>query len=301
MIPTTLLKLTDYKALGFAIYGGPGLDKTKGVATLPPKTLLLDFEGGTTSLMPWIHRTRSWDEASWHEYSQADREAVFQPERSFIKPAPYIDIIHFDPTIVECYDAVVTTVTQFKPETYSSLALDSLHEFSAETQTFTKGKGNELLPMSGNWSGAQERAAILLRKMRAFRDSGVFIYLTSSEQVDKDYVTDPRSAKKGETPQEPYSVKGTLNVPGKLVSAVQHAVDVMGHARSMNGSTKWVFKPEPLPGGSAQWEAKDRTGRIKTEYCTPNIRQIMKEIYGEEVARQIYGAGKSDSEAGVAA
>lgn len=141
------------------------------------------------------------------------------------------------------------------------------------------------------WSNAQERAKIQMRKVKNYRDQGVFVYFTCSETIDKDYVTDPRSASPGQVPEQPYSVKGTANVPGQLAPTVQHVCDIMAHTRAMNGQTIWVTKPEPLQAGSASWEAKDRTGRISNHYNDPNVRKILDQVYGQDIRKRIYGEG----------
>lgn len=302
MIPPNLLEMTASRAIGICIYGGPGMKKTLGVHTCPPPIELHEFEEGDECLMPWIRRVRRWDEGGWTPVSQEIRQAAYDmlspsireenEKQGYVKPAPYIDIIRYNSLEWECYDQLVVNISNFRTESYNTLAVDSLQEFSQETQTFSKGRGNELTPMTVNlWGGAQERAAILLRKMRNFRGQGVFIYLTGSEQIDKDYVTDPRETKKGVRVEEPYSVKGTVALPGKLAGTLPHLVDVMMHARPQLGSPIWVSQPEPLPGGSAHWEAKDRSGRISDTFIKPSVRRILDYIYTESVRKAIYAEG----------
>ena len=294
MIPLELLKPTGSRALGFCVYGGPGTKKTFAVHTLPPPICLLEFEGGEASILPWTRRTRAWN-GSWKEYTQKEREAMLVAGESSIKPAPLVDVIGFDNTDPESYETLVKVVGEFPVKMYNSVVIDPLYELAVETQAITKHKaGHGLMePFPGGllWGPAQERAGILLRKLRNYRDLGVFVYMISSEQIDKDYVKDPRSSKPGEHAQEPYSVKGTCNVPGKLVNVVQHMTDVQIHSRQLNGEVTWVTKPEPLPGGTAVWEAKDRTGRIAEGYMKPSFRAMCLQIYGEEAPR-IYAAGR---------
>jgi hypothetical protein len=127
--------------------------------------------------------------------------------------------------------------------------------------------------------------------MRNMRDKGVFIYTTCSEAIDKDYVTDPRGQAAGTGVQEPYSVKGTVNVSGQVVPMVQHTHDVMMRARAMGDNIVWVSQPEPISNSGAMWEAKDRTGRIQDKYSPTNIRTILDQVYGQERRKQIYAAG----------
>lgn len=306
MIPQALLKLTECRALGICPYGGPGMKKSNGIHQCPPPILEIDFEGGAVSALPWVRRRRNWDSQEWTDYTQEERELVYNQATKgldasqltseygvVVKPAPYIDLVWFDPLEWGAYEKVVELIGNFDSSYYNTLAIDGLKDFSQETQTFSKGQGNWKETMSGMmWGGAQERLAILLRKARDYRNKGVFIYLTAGELIDKDYVKDPREMKKGDQPQEPYSVKGTVNLPGKMAGELQHLVDCMAHARPVNGKATWVFTPEPLPGGVAHWEAKDRTGRIKELWSPPSVRRILDQIYGEEIRRQIYAVGR---------
>lgn len=300
MISSQLLKMTSGRALGFCIYGGPGMKKTLGVHTCPPPIELHELEGGDECLIPWTRRARRWD-GEWENYSQEHRQQAHtmltaeihdkNKEKGFIQPGPYIDIIRYDSLDYNTYNKLVENISNFSIEHYNTFALDSLQEFAQDTQTFSKGGGRSLEPMTVNlWGPAQERAAILLRKIRNYRDKGIFVYLVGSEQIDKDYVTDPRETKPGMRPEEPYSVKGTVALPGKLAGALTHLVDIMLHARPLQGQATWVSQPEPLPGGSAHWEAKDRTGRIGDKFVEPNIRKILDQVYGEEGRRTIYAA-----------
>lgn len=296
-VDLTLLKSTDTRALGFCIYGPSGLRKTLGIHTLPPPILMIDFEGGTSSLMPWIARRRNWNSKEWTSFTQEDRvnylsrvpPAVQSLSAIRIQPGPLIDVVWFDPMDVASYDYLVQVVAEIDTKYYSTVAVDSLQEFSADIQTFSKGAGKQHLTMTdtGAWGPAQERAAILLRRLRSLREKGIFQYFTCSEQIDKDYVVDPRNQKQGAR-EEPFSIKGTANVPGKLTSQLQHFCDIMMHARFMGPNPVWVAKAEPIGGSGASWEAKDRTGRLTEDYNPPNIRLILDQIYGEETRRKIY-------------
>lgn len=301
MISQELLKMTGGRALGFCIYGGPSMKKTLGVHTCPPPIQLHELEGGGEGLIPWIRRVREWN-GEWEVYSQEHREKAYSmlsesirevdKAKGFIKPGPYIDLIHYDSMDYQTYNKLVENIANFSPEHYNTFAIDSLQEFAQDTQTFSKGDGRSFEPMTVNlWGPAQERASILLRKIRNYRDKGVFVYLTGSEMIDKDYVTDPRETKTGMRPEEPYSVKGTVALPGKLAGALTHLVDIMLHARPLQGEAKWISQAEPLPGGSAHWEAKDRTGRLGEKYNEPNVRKLLNQVYGEEGRRAIYAAG----------
>lgn len=304
MIPPNLLKLTNFQALSLLVYGGPGLRKTFGVHTLPPPILLCDTEGGTSSLSPWIRKRRFYDQSSWTTFSPEDRQKAFdmlsEANRKWLEantritPGPYIDVVQFDPTLPGSWDYQVKTIADFDPSSYNSLAVDSLQEFSVETQTYSKSKKgvNVDEPMEVNyWASAQERAKIQLRKLKNLRNSGVFIYMTCSEMIDKEYVTDPREKGKGAQVELPYSIKGTANLPGQLAPSIQHFTDVMLRARKMGNDVVWMSEPEALPSG-AQWEAKDRTGRLEGKFQSPNVRKILDQIYGEETRREIYACGK---------
>lgn len=299
MIPRKLLKATEGRAPGALTYGAAGLKKTHAIATAPYPILMLDVgEGGTASILPWIRRKRNWDEAKWIDYTDEDRQLSIDLLKDDvkssvpIKPAPYIDVIHYDNATVDAWTTMVADIGNFDYNYYNSLAVDSLQEFSVSTQTFSKGKGKELDIMNSvafSWVGAQERAGMALRTMRNYRDRGVFIYMTGSEDISKDYVKNPME--KGAGGAEPYSIRGTVNLPGKLAEGVQHLPDLLFHAKLVNSQVRWVCEPEPLPGGAAWWDGKDRYGRLD-KYCEPNFRRIFKQLYGQEGMEAIYSAGR---------
>lgn len=300
-IPLNLLTLTNRSALGTVAYGGAGLRKSYVKHTLPGPILDFDFEGGNVSLIPWLRRQRKWNEKEWSIVTQAEREAAYatipsDKQGTTIKPQGLIDSIWYNNMDRASYHQFVGDLGVFDTTKYNSLSLDSLAEFSFDVVTSTKGHGLEAEAYAEGatpWNNIQERTAIQLRRMRNYRDSGVFIYMTGTEQIDKDYVKDPRSKKPGEQAPEPFSVKGTVNVPGKMVAAVQHVTDLMFHCRMLNMQPVWVTKPEAITSGSdANWEAKDRTGRIKDIYMVPNFRTVFKQIYGEEGYGAIYNSAK---------
>lgn len=296
MIPLDLLRLTENRAVATLVYGPSGTKKTFGVHTLPPPICHFDFEGGNQSILPWVRSRVDWDGSNRIDYSDQDREnfmSMLKPglNTSRIKPQPLIDITWFDPMNFDCYNVLVQRVVNFEKEKYNSFSCDSLQEFATETQTFSKGVGRSQLTMneSGAWGNAQERAGMLLRYMRSLRNQGVFIYFTCSEQIDKDYVVDPRNQSKN-AKEEPFIVKGTANVPGKMTSFVQHVTDFMFHTRTLMGNIVWVSKPEPVGGGMAMWEVKDNFGRLKQDYNEPNMRLILDQVYGEETRKKIYAS-----------
>jgi hypothetical protein len=298
LIPKSLLAATDGRGVGIATYGGAGLKKTNFVHTLPPPILHLDIgEGGTTSLLPWIRRSRDSSSGQWTDYTQAQRESWFDLLHKDIKlqvrvkPNAYIDVVHFDNLTYAAYAHLVEVLGGFDTKSYNSLAADSLQELAITTQTFSKGEGNETKLMGDvprAWFGAQERAGMAIRKLRNIRDNGIFVYLTGGEDIAKDYVSNPLEKRApGQAPPEPFSVRGTVNLPGQLAGALSHIPDILMHARLMNGNIKWVTQPEMLPGGGAHWDAKDRFGRLD-KYEDPNFREMSKRIYGEDGAREIF-------------
>lgn len=309
-VPLELLTPLGGKALCFTVYGGPGLWKSHAIHTLPPPVLMLSFEDGHVSCLPWVRAMRTWSDKGWTRLDQPSREKIYTEaytrlnnkgvmamvevaERvTPILPAPYIDVVRFDPTDSESYNQLVSEIANLDLQAYNSVAVDTLQELSAETQTFSRGTGQFWTTMSGQtWGGAQERAAMCIRKLQSYLSKGMFVYMNTSENIDKDYITDPRNQPKGQA-ESPYNVIGAPNVPGKLVPLVQHATDVLAHARLLNGKGWWVVHPEPItPGNQAVWQAKDRTGRIKDPYCRPNVRLILDQILGEETRRKIYGHG----------
>lgn len=302
-IPLNLLALTEGRAPGMCVYGGPGLKKTYAIHSCPYPIQLHDFEGGTGPLLPWIRRRRDWD-TEWEVITQTQRLALWEllpkelRQQATILPNPLIDVIHYDAFERESYNHFTVKLGNFDPSAYSTVAIDSLQEFSFEVQTFTKGGGALALEPIANamlWGPIQERTAIALRRLRNFRNAGVFVYLTGSETIDKDYVTDPRNQAKGQK-EEPYNVKGTINLPGKMASTVPHLVDILAHARAINGEANFITKQEPLTGGAAHWEAKDRFGRLDM-YMPPSVKQFFNKLYGDEVAKAIYQSGKGGKDA----
>lgn len=301
MIPQTLLTSTESRAPGICIYGGPGLKKTNAIHTLPAPIMLFDFEQGTGSILPWIRRKRAYDSTEWITYTDEQRQAWFNlltekvRREVKIRPAPLIDVVSYNVTEYESYTHFVGDLGSFNVKEYNSLAVDSLQELTADVQTFSRGQGgyDKLMnEVAHSWIQAQERSQKALRRLRDYRDQGVFVYLTGSEDISKDYVRDPLSTKKGQAVQEPYNVRGTVNLPGKLAEALTHLPDILMHARMINGSICWVTKTEPIGGGDAFWDAKDRFGRLD-EYISPSIRDIAVKLYGEETASAIYKAGSN--------
>jgi|HubBroStandDraft_1064217.scaffolds.fasta_scaffold00148_29 hypothetical protein len=304
VIPPSLLTATLGRAPGFCVYGGPGLYKTHAVHTLPPPILHLDVgEGGASSILPWLRRSRLASQREWWVYNDDDRQSFIEllddATRKLIlyKPRPYIDTVSFDNTSFEDFDRFTEIVANFDVVQYNSLVLDSLHEFAELSKTNARGAGNYdklMTEVAHSWIRAQERSAQKLRKLRNYRDSGVFIYMTGSEDIAKDYVQSPLEKRPtGSQAPEAYSIRGTVDLPGKLAGALSHIPDVLCHARLINGRPVWITEPEMLPGGGAHWDAKDRFGRLE-RYETPNFRVLTEKIYGKEAMRAIYGKAMAD-------
>lgn len=302
MIDKRLLARTEGRAPGIMVYGATGLRKTNAIHTLPPPILMLDIgEGGTASLIPWIRRRYDFTLQAWDDYTDELRTAAFKaldPEVSktvTIPPGPLIDVKYFDNLDFASVESFTQTVADFDYGYYNSLALDSLQEFSIEYQTLAKGKGNEMRAMNEinrSWITAQEKAMQALRKLRNYRDKGVFIYSTASEDISKEYVTNPMARGRGDA--EPYSVRGTVDAPGKLANAAPHTPDILCHVRLVNGKATWVTRPEAIAGGSgAWWDAKDRTGRLP-RLINPSVKELCARLYSLPLAMEIYATG-SDS------
>lgn len=300
-IPKELLTTTLLRAIGFCPYGGPGMRKTFAIHTLPPPILLLDYEGGAISLLPWIRRMRRWDTA-WVTTTDQQRADAFnslsEENQVYVKtstrvnPGPLVDVIFFESDNPTCYEKSKKAVTEFNVAHYNSLAVDSMHEFAYSSQVFAKEQKNieQSEPMHVKaWGPAQERARIMLKQIRRYRDQGIFVYVSGAEQIHKDFVVDPRESSKPETP---HNVYGSVEVPGKLVNDYNHLFDIVAHSRLLNGEIVWVPRPEALTSGDAYWYGKDRTGRIKSRFPKPNIRTLLDEIYGKETRNAIYSIGE---------
>lgn len=297
-VPRELLLLTESKALVFGTYGSAGLWKTHAAHSLPPPILFNDWEGGTLSVLPWIRRRRDCTEDSWTVYDDATRQQAFDMLLENIRksirvaPAPLIDVVRYHPTNAESYDKFLKNLSMTSTKSYNSLVVDSMQQLSIGTQTHAKGVGNEdktMTSVNRAWARAQENAYMCLAKLTDVAAKGVFVYVTASEDIAKDYVTDPQSRRAGDQrSEEPYSIRGTVNLPGKLANALPHNPDVLMHARLVTGKPTWITAPEAISEGSgAWWDAKDRTGRLST-YQVPFFYTILKQIYGAETVRKIY-------------
>lgn len=298
MVNVELLAMTGMNALSICVYGGPGLRKTQGIHTLPPPVEMHCLEDTINSLLPWVRRVRHCQAKQWSligdDIRQRAYESVPESKRlTNVKAGPLVDVVKYDPLDPQVHEKLLVNVSGFRKDLYSSIAIDSLQELSVEEQTFAKaGKGIAATePMVLNlWPAVQERTAIMLRRLRTYRGEGIFVYFTGSEDIEKDYVQDPRELPAGVKADQPFNIRGSVNVPGKMTALVQHVTNIMAHARMMNGQPRWVVKSEPIGVGGAHWDAKDDTGRLP-DYNEPNIRKMMDVIYGEQTRRDIYQSG----------
>lgn len=298
-IPLELLKATEGRGVRICGYGGPTMKKTLIAHTLVPPTLHYDIgEGGTACLLPWIRRRRNSTDTKWTIFSQEERQMYFdlvqadeKEDYKPLNPAPYIDTIHYDVLRFESLNEFCQDVQNFDFANYNSVVFDSLQELSECTKTYSRGPQGLWTPMSEvnwSWARAQERAAIILRFIRDICKHGVMVYFTASEDISKDYIKNPLSKQQGEAPQEPFSVKGTVNLPGQLAAAMPHFPDVLCHAKKLNGKVTWVTDPEVVvPGSGAYWDAKDRYGRLM-KYEEPNFYKMFGRLYGVEGRKAIY-------------
>jgi hypothetical protein len=266
-IPLDLLRLTENRALGIVPYGGPGTRKTFTLHTCPPPIWLADFEGGTQSVAPWVRRRRKWGTSEWVEVDQATRQEIYDManERAKehvqkvtrINPAPYIDVVYYDNTDSRSYKAFLDDFMNLDHAKYNTVGVDSLKELTEDIRTMTKGPAVDADFNPKFWGTVQDRTGTIVRRVRNLRDAGVFVYLTASELIDKDYIKDPRNIKGGEE-AEPISVKGNINMFGGAVAIVQHCVDILLHARVMGDRIVWVTEPEPIAPGSTVHRAHSR-------------------------------------------
>lgn len=317
MIPLDLLKLTESRAPIIVSYGGPGTRKTLAQVTLPARVMSFNWELRAGSIMPWVNRSRHYNSRDWQTYSNGDRQAalelvdpVLRKLSPFQTPGPFVDLIFYDPSRPESYDAFTQDLAEFDPTRFNSVCLDSLQEYSKGVQTFskkqqvrdwsglTRERQTAILdqPMEGKlWGGVQERTITHFSRLKSFSQAGVFVYLIAGEEIDKAYVTDPRNQEKG-AKEDPYVTKGSVWVPGKLINVIGHGVDLLlraKHFKRMVGndivdSAIWASVPEPLGGGSGVfWEAKDTFGRLP-DNIEPNFQLILRHLYGAEAAAAIY-------------
>src|SRR5438477_10936813 len=101
MIARRLLAATGGRAPCICVYGPAGVKKTHAIATLPPPVAMSDFEGGSGSLLPWIERSKKFDETEWTPHTQAEREASFEAldeevrAQVTLKPRPYVSVTYY--------------------------------------------------------------------------------------------------------------------------------------------------------------------------------------------------------------
>lgn len=298
-IPKELLAATENRGVRITAYGGPALLKTFFTHTLVPPTLHFDIgEGGTGAILPWINRRRESFETKWTVYSQEQRESFFKlvqadevKRNNPLPPKGYVDTVHYDNLRYETYEEFLRDVQNFDYNYYNSVAFDSLQELSEASKTYSRGSQGLFIGMSEvnwSWARAQERSAIILRFIRDLCNKGIMVYCTGSEDISKEYIKNPLSKAQGEAPQEPYSIRGTVNVPGMLAAALPHFPDILCHARKLNGVVTWVTDPEIIaPGSGAYWDGKDRYGRLKS-YEEPNFYKMCERLYGVEGRKAIY-------------
>jgi hypothetical protein len=255
-----------------------------------PPVLDHDFEGGTGSIAPWIRKHRKFHESKWTVVSQEEREfraslLSTSTEPSKVRPRGLVDVIYYDCFNPDSYDHFIQQIGN-TPTDHNTVAIDSLQELSFDIQTFSKkqkGMAPDDLMHVKVWGQVQERNAIALRRLRDYRLKGIFVYLIASEAIDKAYVTDPRSTPEGGgQTQEPYTTKGTINVPGQLTGTIPGLLDVLLRTRTQNGMVTLVRKQEPI-GPGVSWETKDRYGRLP-DYLPPSFYTVCTHLYGKEGA-----------------
>lgn len=162
-------------------------------------------------------------------------------------------------------------------------AVDSLGEFSR--LTFAKDMGRSRWDVEdirgvNNYSGAGERVAMILRRMKEIRDLyKVNIVFTAHEGIDKIFAKGGMIGKKGESPQEPIGVWGRPDIPGQSATQeILRAFDNIFRVRFNGSKLVWVAQREALGGGGNTWEVKDRFNAlaINNGYLPPSYTEIEK-------------------------
>lgn len=137
---------------------------------------------------------------------------------------------------------------------YKTLFIDTVGEMAR--LYFSKGMGKhagdfEKIRQVNDYAPATERLNIMFRSLQDLRDSGVEVVFSGNEQIEQIYAKGGAIAGKGQPTNEPITVKGLPDLPGKVApEELLRKVDCILRMRILNGKLTWVAKPEPL-GGSA--------------------------------------------------
>lgn len=144
---------------------------------------------------------------------------------------------------------------------YATVFLDSGPELAR--LFFSKAMGKSATSLEqirnvSNYPEVTERLNMLFRQLKKLRNQGTEVVITSHDDIQKTYARGGMITQKGQTPQEPISVKGWPDFPGsRAPDELCRAADNVLRARYLNGQAVLIGKREPLGGGGDYWEVKD--------------------------------------------
>lgn len=164
---------------------------------------------------------------------------------------------------------------------YRTVVVDSVGELARAC--FSKDMGKvprdmEKIRAIQNYPGTTERLNMFVRRCKDYKAAGVEIVFTAHEDIQQIYAKGGPMAKKGELPQEPATVKGWPDLPGRHApDEFCRAVDNIFRVRPLNGKPIWVANREPMTA-DVYWDVKDR-------FNAPAIRGGFLPASYEELAK----------------
>jgi hypothetical protein len=145
---------------------------------------------------------------------------------------------------------------------YKTVVFDSVGELARLYFSKDMGKiasDTEKIRAVNNYVGTSERLNMLVRRCKDLRDTGVNVVFMAHEDIQKVYGRGAAITAKGQTPQEPVTIKGQLDLPGnRTPDEFSRASDNIFHVVSRGGKLIWVARREPLTSGNDCWAVKDR-------------------------------------------
>jgi hypothetical protein len=145
---------------------------------------------------------------------------------------------------------------------YKTVVFDSVGELARLYFSKDIGKtasDTEKIRAVNNYVGTTERLNMIVRRCKDLRNQGVEVVFLAHEDIQKVYGRGGAITAKGQTPQEPVSIKGQLDLPGnRTPDEFSRAADNIFHVRFSMGKPVWIGRREALSNASDFWEVKDR-------------------------------------------
>jgi hypothetical protein len=218
------------------VYGEFGTHKTRFAITFPPPIEFYDVDLGTRSI---VNETRELGDQ--------------------------IHMVHYDPEDPDTHRQLVEAVGNFHPEKFASLILDSGDSLERAAMTRSMEASHHDFMELNDWNPSGERFGQVIRQLKWYALAyGVQVLVTSNEDIDKEYIKGA-FVKEGKSlvAQEPISIKGLPSLSGKWAKKSARLPDIILHSRYLNGSPVFCARRESVGGGGANWETKDRTGKLE--------------------------------------